>query len=577
MPGSNTRNLGQVAGISLGQTAPTNTALIWYDTTPSQMCHKVYDAGLGQWVVINNSILSNITYAELQALALNTGLPLGKFYAITDRGNIVATSITSTKVQYTDTAGNIVIDDLGTSQQYHVPATNLRMDGISGTFNDSDKTFTFNFTESAPTTDSYIFGKIPATGGLFQLFKFKISKLVSSISGNAISWNGGLYFNFSQALLDTSGRPGGVVTYEQFTSDQGRQDTEIKNLSDNLAQILKQVEEIIAAAITDSLIMSKKLVSLSPTASQTNLAVGDTLTVAFNKIQGWFNSLRYATGSYLNNYSIPSSASSPVSGDSTQTALGKLNRMILDGGVGDLTITTAKLANYSVTEAKLATGAVSTRTIGNSQVTKAKLASSSVGSDQIQSLAVTQGKIADKAVTNAKLGDQCVETRNLASEAVDSFALAEKAVVTDRIDDLAVTGPKIATGAVNSSKLDENTVLEGEFTLATCSYSASYNNLSHIGTVLSNTYKTWAGGTLEGLSATINGNALIVEIKSVATVKKQIREAFVSIDVITPNTLKLSHTTNQLITDGCRISFYFDSAPSQNIIINFTVLFLIAK
>ena len=186
MPGSNTRNLGQVAGISLGQTAPTNTALIWYDTTPSQMCHKVYDAGLGQWVVINNSILSNITYAELQALALNTGLPLGKFYAITDRGNIVATSITSTKVQYTDTAGNIVIDDLGTSQQYHVPATNLRMDGISGTFNDSDKTFTFNFTESAPTTDSYIFGKIPATGGLFQLFKFKISKLVSSISGNAI-------------------------------------------------------------------------------------------------------------------------------------------------------------------------------------------------------------------------------------------------------------------------------------------------------------------------------------------------------------------------------------------------------
>lgn len=38
-----TKNLGQVAGVAIQNTPPTNIALIWYDNTPSQMCHKVYD------------------------------------------------------------------------------------------------------------------------------------------------------------------------------------------------------------------------------------------------------------------------------------------------------------------------------------------------------------------------------------------------------------------------------------------------------------------------------------------------------------------------------------------------------
>lgn len=38
-----TKNLGQVAGVHIGSIPPENTILIWYDNTPSQNCHKVYD------------------------------------------------------------------------------------------------------------------------------------------------------------------------------------------------------------------------------------------------------------------------------------------------------------------------------------------------------------------------------------------------------------------------------------------------------------------------------------------------------------------------------------------------------
>lgn len=32
----NTKNLGQVAGVYIGNTPPENTILIWFDNTPSQ-------------------------------------------------------------------------------------------------------------------------------------------------------------------------------------------------------------------------------------------------------------------------------------------------------------------------------------------------------------------------------------------------------------------------------------------------------------------------------------------------------------------------------------------------------------
>lgn len=81
-----TKNLGQVAGVHIGTSAPTNTTLIWYDSTPAVMCHKVYDIALRSWVVLYESVISLITYAELTNIAQNTGLTVGQWYKISNIG-----------------------------------------------------------------------------------------------------------------------------------------------------------------------------------------------------------------------------------------------------------------------------------------------------------------------------------------------------------------------------------------------------------------------------------------------------------------------------------------------------------
>ena len=127
-----TKNLGQVSGVFIGTTPPENKVLIWYDNTPSQMLHKVYNPSLTQWVVLDQNIISSITYSELVNIARNVGLTVGQWYKITDKANALALSITTTKVQYDDSIGNILVDDLGTNIQYHVTSSNLLIDDLSG-------------------------------------------------------------------------------------------------------------------------------------------------------------------------------------------------------------------------------------------------------------------------------------------------------------------------------------------------------------------------------------------------------------------------------------------------------------
>ena len=88
-----TKNLGQVSGVHIGNTPPSNTILIWYDSTPSQLRHKVYDPTLKQWVVLDQSIISAITYSELTNMAKNSGLSVGEYFQITDRSNVLALAI----------------------------------------------------------------------------------------------------------------------------------------------------------------------------------------------------------------------------------------------------------------------------------------------------------------------------------------------------------------------------------------------------------------------------------------------------------------------------------------------------
>lgn len=196
-----TKNLGQVAGVHIGNTPPENTILIWFDNTPSQRCHKVYDDAKKAWGVLDQNIVSFITYSELVNIAKTVGLSIGKFFQIKDKGNALALAITTTKVQYDDELGNILIDDLGTNIQYHVTSQNLSIDDVRGVFNESNKTLVFSFDEQVPdfTANDYIFGKVQRNN-VWSLAKFRLSSFLSKVTGNSITWNGGFFFNFSNTL-----------------------------------------------------------------------------------------------------------------------------------------------------------------------------------------------------------------------------------------------------------------------------------------------------------------------------------------------------------------------------------------
>ena len=74
---SNTKNLGQVAGLFIGLSAPENTTLVWYDSTPNQQCHKVYDVAKKMWVALDPQIVAQTTYSELVNNAKKNGSKKG--------------------------------------------------------------------------------------------------------------------------------------------------------------------------------------------------------------------------------------------------------------------------------------------------------------------------------------------------------------------------------------------------------------------------------------------------------------------------------------------------------------------
>ena len=142
-------------------------------------------------------------------IAKTLGLSIGKFFQIKDKGNALALAITTTKVQYDDELGNILIDDLGTNIQYHVTSQNLSIDDVRRVFNESNKTLVFSFDEQVPdfTVNDYIFGKVQRNN-VWSLAKYRLSSFLSKVTGNSISWNGGFFFNFSNTLknyLDKKG------------------------------------------------------------------------------------------------------------------------------------------------------------------------------------------------------------------------------------------------------------------------------------------------------------------------------------------------------------------------------------
>ena len=315
-----TKNLGQVSGVHIGTTPPSNTILIWYDSTPSQ------------------TTISSTTYSELTNMARNTGLSVGEWFQITDRSNALALAVTSTKVQYCDTIGNILIDDLGTNIQYHVTSSNLSIDDVVGVFDEVNKKLVFQFNEYTPdyTADDYILGKIKRNN-VWSLAKYKLSSFLSKITGNSITWNGGFFFNFSQAIQNILNKKGGVVGKDAYDKDKAQLTQSINNVGKENQSIIQNVNKALQDATSPNSIYDKRVQSALETGNEPiDAARGDRLYTILSKFQTWINKFKYTTGiSISKNFTVAENRTSINNNDTAETAFAKVQKYLDDYSTGD--------------------------------------------------------------------------------------------------------------------------------------------------------------------------------------------------------------------------------------------------
>lgn len=354
----NTKNLGQVAGVYIGNTPPENIILIWYDNTPSQMRHKVYDPGLNQWVVLDQNVISLITYSELVNIAKNVGLAIGQWFQIKDKGNALALAITTTKVQYDDDLGNILIDDLGTNIQYHVTSSNLLIDEVSGVFDTVNKKLVFQFNEQTPdyTADDYILGKVKRNN-VWSLAKYKLSSFLSKVTGNSITWNGGFFFNFLAALKEQLDKKGGVVAKDSYDKDMEQISTDINNVGKANQEIISNANKAIANATSDAAIYDKKAPALETGGEPTDAAKGDKLITILSKFQRYITKFKYATGIRVSQDFTDAVQPEYVNNnDTVDSALRKIQYWLKNAGKGSKLSSDWAPKDYTGTVADVAAG-----------------------------------------------------------------------------------------------------------------------------------------------------------------------------------------------------------------------------
>lgn len=321
----NSKNFGQVVGMYVGTTAPDNQLLIWYDSTPSQKYHKIYDPSTSSWVALNPEVVTNITYSEIKSAATRNGLPVGKMYKLTDKSNVLAISLTSTKIQYVDTAGNYIVDDLASSKIYHISSDNLTIDGLKGVFSESTGKLNFPFADKTPDFNlDYFFGKVKV-GTDWMLAKFSFTKLISQFAGNSLSWKNGLFFNFSEAINSIKDKDGGIVSKSAFNSAVSNLQTNLNNVGKENQKIAEIAQTRLNEATTADQIYGKQLPSAPTAATATDIVRGDTLSTIVNKVQRYINRFKYATGIHLSaDYVMASSALKVNNNDTVQSAIAKM-------------------------------------------------------------------------------------------------------------------------------------------------------------------------------------------------------------------------------------------------------------
>lgn len=335
-----TIDVGTVAGISIGTTPPSNPAIIWYDTTDK--LHKSYDASLGQWVPMSQAIVTQINdFNDLINKAnLPGGLPIAAFYNVLKRDSdpfwsTMVWVVGQTRIQYVDKQNNIIVEDLagqGTTTQY-VASTNYFFDNIVATFDQKTSQLNFDFQQLAdnPALADVLYG-MRVVNDNPTLVKRTVKSLLSTSPKNSLGFVNGLFFDFGAAMsgiiVSEQANDTQVVGYKQYTADYAAMD-----------KTFQEVQRIINDWQNGSqtMIFSAKLTNVAPVdatiANPQDLTTADDLMTALNKIQGWYNRLKLATGTSLSSAYKADPATKgvmPAGGDPVEKAIALLHQAILD-------------------------------------------------------------------------------------------------------------------------------------------------------------------------------------------------------------------------------------------------------
>ena len=121
-------------------------------------------------------------------------------------------------------------------------------------------------------------------------------------------------------------------------------------------------------------------------------------------------------------------------------------------GIGDLQVSTGKLADGAVTTAKVT--ALGTAAYADSSVTTAKIADGAVTGAKIATDTITATQVAPNAIGASELADNAVDTAAIVDLAVTAAKLSDGAATTNKLGDLAVTDAKIASTTISYGKLN---------------------------------------------------------------------------------------------------------------------------
>jgi trimeric autotransporter adhesin len=121
-------------------------------------------------------------------------------------------------------------------------------------------------------------------------------------------------------------------------------------------------------------------------------------------------------------------------------------------GIGDLQVTTGKLADGAVTTAKVT--ALGTAAYADSSVTTAKIADGAVTAAKIATDSITATQVAPNAIGASELADNAVDTASIVNLAVTEAKLGDGSVTVNKLGNLAVTDAKIAATTISYGKLN---------------------------------------------------------------------------------------------------------------------------